>query len=231
MSQELGYKQVKNVERRAWDKSDFASRAQARLEQGDDYDKETEDKGPSRGAKRKEEFLPADQGAEGPEGSKRAYLRVRTQKVDLESQLGKTQVVTLSSSGQQQGGYWCEVCKCLLKDSIAYLDHINGKKHQRALGFSMRVERSSVSSVKGRLQSLKSAQEEKAKSAGGKKKSAVEEYEERLAEAAEAEERAKLERKAAKYAKSHPQDDEPVDEETAAMAAMMGFGGFGGAKR
>lgn len=77
------------------------------------------------------------------------------------------QVVTISSIGQQQGGYWCEVCKCLLKDSIAYLDHINGKKHQRALGFSMRVERSSVSSVKGRLDTLKAAAEEKAKKSGG----------------------------------------------------------------
>ena len=38
-------------------------------------------------------------------------------------------------------GYWCDVCQCLLKDSMAYLDHINGKKHQRALGYSMRTER------------------------------------------------------------------------------------------
>ena len=28
----------------------------------------------------------------------------------------------------------------ILRDSIAYLDHINGKKQQKALGMSMRVE-------------------------------------------------------------------------------------------
>ena len=32
-----------------------------------------------------------------------------------------------------------------------YLDHINGKRHQRRLGFSMRVERSSVGDVRARF--------------------------------------------------------------------------------
>lgn len=68
--------------------------------------------------------------------------------MDLSSKLGKTQVITAASTPSQQGGWYCEICKCGLKDSINYLDHINGKKHQRALGFSMRVERSTVSQVR-----------------------------------------------------------------------------------
>jgi U4/U6.U5 tri-snRNP component SNU23 len=39
-------------------------------------------------------------------------------------------VVTSQTAPQQQGGYWCDVCQCLLKDSMAYLDHINGKKRK-----------------------------------------------------------------------------------------------------
>lgn len=73
--------------------------------------------------------------------------QTREKKVDLTSKLGKTQVVTAASTPSQQGGWYCETCKCGLKDSINYLDHINGKKHQRELGFSMRVERSTVSQV------------------------------------------------------------------------------------
>lgn len=40
------------------------------------------------------------------------------------------QVVTSQTAPHQQGGYWCDVCQCLLKDSMAYLDHINGKKRE-----------------------------------------------------------------------------------------------------
>lgn len=75
--------------------------------------------------------------------------QTRERKVDLSSKLGKTQVVTAASTPSQQGGWYCEICKCGLKDSINYLDHINGKKHQRELGFSMRVERSTVTQVGG----------------------------------------------------------------------------------
>jgi len=35
-----------------------------------------------------------------------------------------------------------------LRDSASYLDHINGKYHNRALGMSMRVERSTADDVR-----------------------------------------------------------------------------------
>ena len=47
-----------------------------------------------------------------------------------------------------QAGYYCSVCDCILRDSASYLDHINGKYHNRALGMSMRVERSTADQVK-----------------------------------------------------------------------------------
>ena len=46
-----------------------------------------------------------------------------------------------------QAGYYCSVCDCILRDSASYLDHINGKYHNRALGMSMRVERSTADQV------------------------------------------------------------------------------------
>lgn len=47
-----------------------------------------------------------------------------------------------------QAGYYCSVCECILRDSQSYLDHINGKYHNRALGMSMRVERSTAEDVR-----------------------------------------------------------------------------------
>jgi hypothetical protein len=38
------------------------------------------------------------------------------------------QVVGANAALNQQGGYFCNVCDCVLKDSITYLDHINGKR-------------------------------------------------------------------------------------------------------
>ena len=40
------------------------------------------------------------------------------------------------------------MCDCILRDSASYLDHINGKYHNRALGMSMRVERSTADDVR-----------------------------------------------------------------------------------
>ena len=57
------------------------------------------------------------------------------------------QVVTTQTPLSQQAGYYCNVCECIVKDSANFLDHINGKKHQRALGMSMRVERVGLEAV------------------------------------------------------------------------------------
>jgi len=47
-----------------------------------------------------------------------------------------------------QAGYYCSVCECVLRDSQSYLDHINGKYHNRALGMNMVVERSTADQVR-----------------------------------------------------------------------------------
>merc|ERR1712167_390424 len=71
----------------------------------------------------------------------RAKLKARQFNLKLEARLGKTQVIGNTTALSQQAGFYCSVCDCVLKDSATYLDHINGKWHQRTLGMSMRVEK------------------------------------------------------------------------------------------
>ena len=128
--------------RRTWDTSEYEKLAKERLENdGADIDE-------------KKSTVPI----------KRELLRPREHEVDLDSTLGKSIVITKSTPTSMQGGYFCNVCDCIVKDSINFLDHINGNKHQRNLGMSMRVERSSLDQVKkGFEQNKRKLEEEKKK--------------------------------------------------------------------
>ena len=134
----------------------------------------------------KEEFRRALSGSAGPEGSDRAYLKRRTAQVkDIDTKVGQIEMVSVEAAATtstesaggatdiKQGvvktgiGWHCKVCDCFLKDSLTYLDHINGRKHQRKLGFSMRVERSSKEDVKARLEILSSSNKTSQSTSGG----------------------------------------------------------------
>lgn len=125
--------------RKIWDKEFFANKA---LQRGDD-DLDLSLLGET--TKKKEP---------PPPHLRRPLQQRETDFIELEKELGKTKVVTAHTPKQGQGGYYCDTCECLIKDSQAYLDHINGKKHNRLLGMTMRVERVSASRVRGRLQQL-----------------------------------------------------------------------------
>ncbi|CAG8715573.1 12025_t:CDS:2, partial [Dentiscutata heterogama] len=90
----------------------------------------------------------------------RDLLRARTERVILDANLNKTQVVQSTSIASKQPGFYCKECDCVVKDSVNYLDHINGKKHQRALGMSMKVERSTIDQIKAKFEQLKKKKEE-----------------------------------------------------------------------
>ena len=63
--------------------------------------------------------------------------------------VGKTIIVGADKS--KKAGFYCDVCDCLLTDSKTYLDHINGRNHQKKLGMSMHVARISTSQVAQKL--------------------------------------------------------------------------------
>jgi U4/U6.U5 tri-snRNP component SNU23 len=197
-------------------------------------------------------------------GSQRAFLKPRKAKVDVDSKVGTMELISAeaaakTSINEQEGGsakdgvtksgvgWHCSVCDCFLKDSMTYLDHINGKKHQRKLGFSMRVERSTKNQMLDRLSQLA-----KDKERSEKKEEIVEETNfEEIVKAKDQDEAARKAEKARKRKEkkkqkqkreaqqqkqginSQEQADEEEEEVEAegidpAMAAMMGFSGFGG---
>jgi U4/U6.U5 tri-snRNP component SNU23 len=115
--------------RRTWDKSLYEQRARDRLEKGDDFiESSTGNRANRANQALREEFKAAESNASGPIGSERAFLKSREARLNLEDKAGKIEIINPADVEGQKAGFWCEVCKVLLKDSASYLNHINGKK-------------------------------------------------------------------------------------------------------
>ncbi|CAL9207538.1 unnamed protein product [Musa hybrid cultivar] len=194
---------VDNTFRRKWDREEFLQKARDRERQEEEGRFKSKEKAPP---------------------VQRKPLKHRDYEVDLESRLGKTQVVTPIAPLSQQAGYYCAVCECVVKDSANYLDHINGKKHQRALGMSMRVERATLQQVQERFEVLK-----KRKAPEGFTEQDLDERIRKQQE--EEEERKRLRREKKKEKKKEKAAQEEVDDVDPDVAAMMGFGGFRSSKK
>lgn len=190
--------------RRKWDREEYERLAEERKKE--ERDREEED----------------DKRKKGPP-IKRELLKQRDYKIDLDSKLGKSIVINKNTPTSQSGGYYCNVCDCVVKDSINFLDHINGKKHQRNLGMSMRVERSSLDAVKQRFDLNKRKLEDRKK-----------EYDmqARIQELAEEEEKLKEYRKEKRKEKRKAKEMlEESNEQGDELSSIMGFSGFGASKK
>uniref|UniRef100_A0A0K0CWK7 Matrin-type domain-containing protein n=1 Tax=Angiostrongylus cantonensis TaxID=6313 RepID=A0A0K0CWK7_ANGCA len=155
---------------------------------------------------------------------KRELLKARDYKVDLESKLGRSVVINKTTPAAETGGYYCDVCDCVVKDSINFLDHINGKNHQRNMGMSMKIRRSTLEEVKERFK-LKLAEKEQEKKQRNMEEILGDVCEEE-AKMNDYKKEKKAEQRKRKLIESAP--DEGIDPE---LQAMMGFGGFGTTKK
>ncbi|CRG97058.1 zinc finger protein, putative [Plasmodium gallinaceum] len=130
--------------------------------------------------------------------SERKLLEERKENLSLEKNLGKVQILTQKTPKEEQGGFYCKICECVIKDSQTYLDHINGKNHNRMLGYSMKVKRVTLDDVKKKLSTLKDKKDNKTKEI---EKDAYEEAKKSMKEIQEMEERKIQKRKEKKLQK------------------------------
>jgi U4/U6.U5 tri-snRNP component SNU23 len=105
-------------------------------------------------------------------------MQARETSLELDKNLGKTMVV---SGGLQRGpgapGYYCDLCDRTLKDSVAYLDHLNSRQREpfsvwpilysyrlqdlRKLGQNTKIHRSTLDQVRLRIAQLREQTKER----------------------------------------------------------------------
>ncbi|NXV53175.1 ZMAT2 protein, partial [Uria aalge] len=198
--------QTKNLDfRRKWDKDEYEKLAEKRLTE----EREKKDGKPAQPVKRE-------------------LLRHRDYKVDLESKLGKTIVITKTTPQSEMGGYYCNVCDCVVKDSINFLDHINGKK--RKDNFSALLEgwlswraAAALWAVPFTCHQCLTAEHEVC--------FGDQDGRQRLLLRAAEEEKAKAYKKEKQREKKRRAEEDLTFEEDDEMAAVMGFSGFGSTKK
>ncbi|WWC66608.1 uncharacterized protein I206_100511 [Kwoniella pini CBS 10737] len=138
--------------RPSWNKDEWEAKAKAKDEENAEFAKSAEaamlsGKAPPR--RRLGEDMPAPTKA----------LEARKEELDLNKNLNKTMLVQTSTTGKgpKGAGFYCEMCNRTFKDSLSYLDHINGRGHLRMLGQTTQVERSTLTQVRAKIAALREA--------------------------------------------------------------------------
>jgi U4/U6.U5 tri-snRNP component SNU23 len=77
--------------------------------------------------------------------SERAALTARDEFFDFQDRVGK--VTAVNEKDRSSGGFYCELCDVLLRDSLSFTNHMNGRKHLRKAGISEYTKRSTLQEV------------------------------------------------------------------------------------
>lgn len=145
--------------------------------------------------------------------------------LDLEKDSGTTRLIDHEAGHGRGPGFYCEVCKKMCKDSVGYLDHINGRMHLRRLGQTTQAERATLQEVRERIAAIR------AERALGATPAQRYDFDARLKQIAadqrrEHEQRRRDRRNERQRKRPRADECEVVMEDAGVMAAM-GFGSFG----
>ncbi|PWZ02116.1 hypothetical protein BCV70DRAFT_198396 [Testicularia cyperi] len=221
--------------RRTWDTEEYASKARSRESRGN-RQQEREEELAALNAERRSQGLPPLKRLRSNLPEPTMAMQERSAPLELEKNQGKTLMVDYSNDGKgQQGpGFYCATCRKLLKDNLAYLDHINGRVHLARIGQSTHQDRATLEQVRAKLDELRA----KASAQTNQSASLSYDFEARIKAIAQEQELERQKRKQAKREQrnrkkqqsrtiEHKQEQ---DEEQQDLMAAMGFGGFGSTK-
>jgi U4/U6.U5 tri-snRNP component SNU23 len=149
--------------------------------------------------------------------------------------IGKVQIIEkeiqnngVKSSSTSSQGFHCSTCNATFTSSDAFLDHCNGKVHQKNLGVTLKVERvDEVDRVKARLKQL--TQKRLAAEMVIQSNSATNHFDKILEKAQDETQNLKEERKARKQQKKQLGNDleeSEEEQENGDLMALMGFKSF-----
>ena len=147
------------------------------------------------------------------------------QDLDLEKDSGTIRLVENEDGRGGGPGFYCDVCKKTCKDSVGYLDHINGRMHLRRLGQTTQAERGTLQSVKDRIAYIR------AERALGATPAQRYDFDARLRQIAADQrrehEQRRRDRQEERLRKKPRSDEDVVVQDDADVMAAMGFGSFG----
>ena len=78
-------------------------------------------------------------------------LKERRIDIDIEANLNKKH----HAEDSQHGAFYCKTCEQTLFDSQSWLSHINGRNHNRLLGMSMKVQKTTADRVIAKMLEIK----------------------------------------------------------------------------
>lgn len=106
--------------RRKWDMDEYGEKARQRDREDKERAQENEErvrKGQKPLTKKRQEILP----------KATETLKAREEDLEIEKNQGKTLMVDGAQGGRKGPGFHCQACNRTFKDSLAYLDHVNGR--------------------------------------------------------------------------------------------------------
>lgn len=115
--------------RRKWDVEEYTQKARDRDREEHERIQENEErqgKGQKPVKRRREELAKPTQD-----------LQAREKDLELTKNEGKTLMVDSVPGGRKGPGFYCETCNRTFKDSIAYLDHVNGRLREFIIAFAI----------------------------------------------------------------------------------------------